>query len=402
MSRHVAVVLSYRRDTFDLISIFDGQPQIDVQSKQKIVWCDVRFVPNFAGKIAGPVSEKATSKLSLMGDLGLRSVDSLEDTDRHPMSAPVSVRGQEVESVEELRRVVPTARTEVTQVDRGRLQGNLTHLLIAGLPLNLGRFSLGVRSRGVVSGDRITIGMLIGRTNRVTHWSYDMQPADVVVWSPKAEHDARYYGGASVAVISLAASDLDLFFGSEPRLREPGTWIRKHYRPDGDKGARAIRPLREIVAALQANGGSLSADSAEFWKRAIVEAMTAPMLQASPSEMDGPPPSALRIVGKVEDYVDAGGLCPIHISEICSRLRVSRRTLHRAFHDAVGLGPIAFLRSKRLCAAHRTLRNSDPIKTTVTQVALEHGFANLGRFCGEYHSQFNEYPSRTLGVHYRR
>src|SRR6266513_2537611 len=123
---------------------------------------------------------------------------SVDDAHRPPMSAPFSVQTRSIASFEELRLVVPSARTEVTQVDRGRLQGSLTHFSIGGLPLDLGTFSLGVRSRGVVSEDRITIGMLTGRTNRVTHWSYDMQPADVVVWSPKAEHDARYYGGASV------------------------------------------------------------------------------------------------------------------------------------------------------------------------------------------------------------
>jgi AraC-like DNA-binding protein len=337
-----------------------------------------------------------------MGDVGLRSVDFLEDTDRNSTGAPVLVRSQGVASVEELRRVVPTARTEVTQVDRGRLQGALTHFSIGGLPLDLGRFSLGVRSRGVVSGDRITIGMLTGRTNRVTHWSYEMQPADVVVWSPKTEHDARYYGGASVSVISLTISDLESIFGSEPRWSEPGAWTRNHYRPAAQEGVRNIGIIREIVAGLQANGARLSTDAAEFWKRAIIEAMTATILKESPSDIDSSLSSALRIVGKVEDQIEAGGSKPIHISDICSRLRVSRRTLHRAFHDAVGLGPIAYLRRKRLCAAQRTLRNCDPIKTTVTQVALEHGFANLGRFCGEYYSQFNEYPSRTLGVRYRR
>jgi AraC-like DNA-binding protein len=326
---------------------------------------------------------------------------SLDDADRHRMTAPVSLRIRGVESVEELRRVVPSARTEVTQVDRGRLQGSLSHFSIGGLPLDLGRFSLGVRSRGVVSEDRITIGMLTGRTNRVTHWSYDMQPADVVVWSPKAEHDARYYGGASVAVISLTASDLVSIFGSE-RLGEPGAWTRKHYRPVAREGTRAIRLLREIVAGVKVNGASLSADAAEFWKRAIIEAMTAPMLEDSLSDMDGPRPSALRIVGKVEDHIEAGGSKPFHISEICSRLHVSRRTLHRAFHDAVGVGPVAFLRSKRLCVVHETLRDSDPIKTTVAQVAIEHGFVNLGRFAGDYYSLFNEYPSQTLGVRYRR
>jgi AraC-like DNA-binding protein len=327
---------------------------------------------------------------------------SLDDVDRHRMSAPVSARIRGVECVEELRRVVPSARTEVTQVDRGRLHGSLTHFSIGGLPLDLGRFSLGVRSRGVVSEDRITIGMLTGCSNRVTHWSYDMQPADVVVWSPKAEHDARYYGGASVAVISLTASDLETIFGSEPRWREPGAWTRKHYRPAAHEGACIIRVLEEIATGLQANAASLTADAAEFWRRAIVEAMTAAILEDSPSDMDGPSPSALRIVGKVEDQIDAGGSKPFHISEICSRLHVSRRTLHRAFHDAVGLGPVAFLRSKRLCVVHETLRNSDPQKTTVAQVAIEHGFVNLGRFSGDYYSHFNEYPSQTLGVDHRR
>jgi AraC family ethanolamine operon transcriptional activator len=244
--------------------------------------------------------------------------------------------------------------------------------------------------------------MLTGRANRVTHWSYDMQPADVVVWSPKAEHDARYYGGASVVVISLTASDLESIFGSEPRWKEPGAWTRKHYRPTAHDGSRNIRVLQQIVARLQANGASLGADAAEFWKRAVVEAMTATILKDSSSDMDGPRASALRIVSKVEDHIEAGGSKPFHISEICSRLHVSRRTLHRAFHDAVGLGPVAFLRSKRLCVVHKTLRNSDPIKTTVAQVAIEHGFANLGRFSGDYYSLFNEYPSQTLGVHRRQ
>ena len=65
----------------------------------------------------------------------MRSVDVLDDR-RQQMNAAISVRSQGVESVEELRRVVPSARTEVTQVDRGRLQGTLTHFSIVGLPLD--------------------------------------------------------------------------------------------------------------------------------------------------------------------------------------------------------------------------------------------------------------------------
>jgi AraC-like DNA-binding protein len=328
------------------------------------------------------------------------TIMSLDDAHRPPMSAPFSVQTRSIESFEELKGVVPSARTEVTQVDRGRLQGSLTHFSIGGLPLDLGTFSLGVRSRGVVSENRITIGMLTNCTNRVTHWSYEMRPGDVVVWPAKGEHDARYYGGASVAVISLAASDLDSIFGSEPQLREPGAWTRSHYRPAARAGGYTI--VQKMMAPLEANGASLSADAAEFWKRAIVEAMTTTILENSSSDMDGPLPSALRIAGKVEDYIDANDSRPIHISEICSELHVSRRTLHRAFHDAIGLGPAAFLRRKRLCSVHRTLRDSDPMNTTVAEVALQHGFANLGRFSGDYRWLFDEYPSQTLDARQRR
>jgi hypothetical protein len=107
----------------------------------------------------------------------------------------LSVQRRSVEDFEELKGVVPTARTEVTQLDAGRLEGKLSHYLVGDLPLDLASFSLGVRSRGIVSEDRVSIGMLTGCRGRVTHWSHEMRPGDVVVWPPGVEHDARYFGG---------------------------------------------------------------------------------------------------------------------------------------------------------------------------------------------------------------
>jgi AraC-like DNA-binding protein len=325
------------------------------------------------------------------------------EVNRFKTSAPFSIQTHIINHFEELEHVVQTARTEITQVDRGHLQGKLTHFLIGGLPFDLGTFSLGLRSRGVASEDRITISMLTGSTNRVTHWSHEMQPSDVFIWPPGAERSARYYGGASVAVISLAPSDLDSIFSSEPRLRDPSSWTRNCYRSGPIAGAHQIFALKMGAAGLAATGASLSAEAVEFWKRAIVEAMTAAILEnSSSSDKDSPPRSALRIVSRVEEYVEANESRPLHISEICSELYVSRRTLHRAFDDAIGLGPVAFLRRKRLCSVHKALRRSDPMKTTVAEVAIQHGFANPGRFSGDYHSLFSEYPSQTLGTRHLR
>ena len=76
---------------------------------------------------------------------------------------------------------------------------------------------------------------------------------------------------------------------------------------------------------------------------------------------------------------------------------MSRRSLHRAFHEVFGIGPVTFLRHKRLCAIHSILRDSTPGTTTVTEIAIQQGFSELGRFSQYYRAMFGENPSQTLG-----
>jgi transcriptional regulator GlxA family with amidase domain len=98
----------------------------------------------------------------------------------------------------------------------------------------------------------------------------------------------------------------------------------------------------------------------------------------------------------VEDYLEMTGDRPLHISEICAKLHLSRRSLHRAFHEIFGIGPVTFLRQKRLCTVYSILRANSPEETTVSEVALRQGFAELGRFSHDYRIMFGEYPSQTL------
>jgi AraC family ethanolamine operon transcriptional activator len=107
--------------------------------------------------------------------------------------------------------------------------------------------------------------------------------------------------------------------------------------------------------------------------------------------------NAARIVRGAEDFVEGGGARQaVQIEDICLALNISRRTLYRAFHDLLGISPKAYLRLKAMSAARARLLDAGDRPTTVTQVALDQGFWELGRFAGAYRAMFGESPSETL------
>jgi AraC-like DNA-binding protein len=87
---------------------------------------------------------------------------------------------------------------------------------------------------------------------------------------------------------------------------------------------------------------------------------------------------------------------PLHISTLCRTLEISERTLRKAFHKIHGLPPCRRLRMLRLSEARRALLAADYRRVTVTEIATEFGFLELGRFSVEYRKVFGESPSQTL------
>jgi transcriptional regulator GlxA family with amidase domain len=88
---------------------------------------------------------------------------------------------------------------------------------------------------------------------------------------------------------------------------------------------------------------------------------------------------------------------PLYIPELCKAIGVSDRTLRVCCQEHLGMSPKQYLLLRRMHLARRTLRNSAPTATTVTEIAAQYGFWQFGRFAGEYRSLFGELPSTTLG-----
>ena len=75
---------------------------------------------------------------------------------------------------------------------------------------------------------------------------------------------------------------------------------------------------------------------------------------------------------------------------------LSERSLRNAFYDVRGLPPKRSLLSERLQSARDALREAAGRNTTVTGVATNYGFFELGRFARAYREMFGEAPSATL------
>jgi AraC-like DNA-binding protein len=318
---------------------------------------------------------------------------------RRTIGGSLSVNTCSLDNFEGLQHAIYGSHVEVMQLGRGKFHGSLSHVGIGDFSLSIGSFSVGVRTQRVATDDKLVIGMLLGANERVTHWSFDMNPGDVLVMPPSTEHDGSFHGAAAYAAIRLDLAEVATLFQGEPRLSDPETWRRKtRHRADSSIGLAATRRLPQIVSGLARQQVAMSDEVADFWKRSIIDAVTTTIVEALPADTTGPVPSAMRLVRNVEHYLDTAGSRPVHVSEICAQFNVSRRSLHRAFDDMLGLGPVTFLRHKRLCAIHSALRESNPATTTIGEIAMQHGFIELGRFSHYYRSLFGEYPSETLGV----
>lgn len=149
------------------------------------------------------------------------------------------------------------------------------------------------------------------------------------------------------------------------------------------------RRLRRMLQDAAAGRLSLDAESLQDW----LYAETIALLEVKEVPL-GRPPSAVLVRRAVEIADARRG--PVPIARLCGLLRVSPGTLENAFKAVTGVTPHAFFLRRRLNQARSALLRPQDDSVRVTDVALELGFSELGRFAVRYREMFGETPSQTL------
>ncbi len=101
-----------------------------------------------------------------------------------------------------------------------------------------------------------------------------------------------------------------------------------------------------------------------------------------------------RYVWRAERHLHANSRSSVNLDALAQVAGVSKRTLQEGFRRFRGKPPNQISRDLRLDLAREALIQHGP--ENVTEVALEYGFAHLGRFAEAYAARFGECPSETL------
>ena len=85
---------------------------------------------------------------------------------------------------------------------------------------------------------------------------------------------------------------------------------------------------------------------------------------------------------------------PLYVSDLCSAIGVSDRTLRICCREHLWMGPRRYLWLRRMQQVRHALALADHRRTTVTEIATAHGLWELGRFAGTYRSLYGRIPLR--------
>ena len=289
------------------------------------------------------------------------------------------------------------ADQRVMILGRGDYRAELTHLDFGDVLVQRSRQTLPQVATGGAHPDLTSI-VLLSHIDQpeVRLNGHDAGHRNLLVLGAGREYhqrtaDGLHWGSTSMPTVSLMASARALLGQEIPpqsvtRLITPS--------PSALDRLRSLHETSAIMAAAWPDG--LHPRVASGLRHALVEAMVTCLAAAGPDETSVTLDSrSAGVMRRFMEVVEAEPARPLYMMDLCAELGVSGRTLRQYCLRHLGMGPNRYLWLRRMHLARRTLGQGG-IGMTVTQVANDYGFGELGRFAVRYRQLFGETPSATL------
>jgi AraC-like DNA-binding protein len=292
---------------------------------------------------------------------------------------------------------IRAADLEIIPTARGEFRAELTQVCLNQLSMQRARENLARICVGTVTPYRRVVGFLTDANQPpLKHNGKDVMWGDIIVNDGNVMH-RRTESRCAWGSMSLALDD----FGAACRAvtgyelpRGTSTYVA---RPSPALMSRLLN-VHERVGLMSRTDPDLlgSPEVARAFEQQLIHLMVRCLTDGEPLKFTAGLNRRRSIVTRFEEFLEANPGRAIYLTEICAALGVAERTLRGACEERLGMGPIRYLTLRRMYDARRTLLESDPSETSVTRIATDHGFWELGHFSIAYRSLFGETPSQSL------
>jgi len=220
--------------------------------------------------------------------------------------------------------------------------------------------------------------------------------------------DRPYYLRSSAAcgwaTMSLTPEDLGTV--SEAIIGRPLTppSFPQWTRPPAPVASRLLQ-LHEAAGHLAKTAPDILAkpEVARAIEEALVEAMILCLTEGHLDDVRTVHRHRASVMRRLEEVLTSTPDRPLYMPQLCATVGASYTTLRDCCQEYFGMIPKRYFMSpkrylwlRRMHLVRRVLRSADAEKTTVTEIATDYGFWELGRFAGAYRSLFGEPPSAAL------
>jgi AraC-like DNA-binding protein len=301
-----------------------------------------------------------------------------------------------VTDLDEYRKAIRPPFVEFTVTARGHFAARIIRIDLQRLLMQRGRETLPRIWHAGPSSQCNIIGFLTQVGPGAVRNGVEFRFGNIALLSPTNAYRYRSLGPLHWGAMSLPFTDMaeigarfagrDLMPQHDEEIVTPPTAaMDKLLRLHAAAGHLAeLAP--EIIARPEAARGL---------EQALIEAMVDCLSKPERREDSAAHRRHTAIMQRFHTAIEASEDKAVYLPELCTRIGVAGRTLRLCCQEHLGMGPKHFLLLRRMHLARRALREANA-DATVTDIATEFGFWELGRFAVEYKALFGEAPSDTL------
>jgi AraC-like DNA-binding protein len=292
---------------------------------------------------------------------------------------------------------IGAASLKLIVTGRGDFNARLSWLKLDHLLLLHGRENLPRIGLFSFSPKQAVVSFPTNTGTHLTYGGFGLRFGDLVFHSRGERGHQRTNGESRWGLISLSHEGLAACTKALTGTKIVSPLESRVLRPPRDAARRLLR-LHSKVCRLVETRIELIANPevARALEQELLQALVDCLATGDVSENPKRQRHHADIMNRFEDALVLYSKPHLNLPALCSAIGVPERTLRLCSTEVLGMSPTRYHLLRRLNGARSELLSADPETTSVTEIAHNHQFLELGRFAVAYRTVFGELPSFTL------